>query len=71
MAHIYPTTEPKKHPKIIPAYIPFKPHPNVKQNRYAHTISSKSDFIMVRIKLYKPFPIALNSALDISHEELL
>ena len=66
LAHIYPINEPMKAPNIIPAYIPFKPHPNVKQNKYAHTISNKSDLIIVRIKLYNPFPIALNNALDIS-----
>ena len=65
LAHTYPTIEPKKLPNIKPTYIPFKPHPNIKQNKYIHTNSSKSDLIIVRIKLYNPLPIAWNSADDI------
>ena len=66
LVHIYQTAESKKPLKFKPAYIPIKPHPNIKQNKYAHTISSKSALIIVSIKQYGPLPIALNSEDDIN-----
>ena len=62
---MYPIMDPKKLPSIIPAYIPFKPHPNIIPNKYANIKISKNDLMIVSIKQYNPLPIASNSADDI------